>query len=416
MRVLVLGHGGREHALAWKIAASPLCTKLYIAPGNPGTADLGENVACDICDTSAVVSLVRDLAIELLVIGPEAPLASGVADAVRYEVPSCFVFGPTKAGARLEWSKAYAKTFMNKYGVPTAGHHTFSSPKDAAFHLENCALPVVVKADGLAAGKGVIIAKTRAQAVAAVGMLPLGQTVVVEEFLVGREASVLVITDGRRCHLLPPVRDYKALLENNLGPNTGGMGAYAPLSDLTARDLSEIKALAERTLAGLVDEGLDYRGIIYLGLMLTEEGVKVLEYNARFGDPECQLLMALLESDLLYYLYHAARGELPIEPPTCSEDCACLVVACGGDYPYSPSQGEVITGLAEAVAAGHLVFQAGTAEAEGHLVANGGRILNVVGRHQEMSRACQEAYQALNYLKFAGMRFRGDIGQEEVLP
>jgi len=414
MRVLIIGSGGREHALAWKISASPLCTKLFIAPGNPGTAAYGENVVCDICDPAAVVSLVQSLSIELLVIGPEAALARGVADAVRAEVPSCDVFGPTKAGARLEWSKAYAKTFMNKYGIPTARHYTFAAPKEAARHLADCALPVVVKADGLAAGKGVIIAKTRAQAMSAVDSLPEEQAIVVEEFLEGSEASVLLMTDGWRYHLLPPVRDYKALLENNVGPNTGGMGAIVPLSDLTARDLGEIEAIAERTIFGLVSEKLDYRGIIYLGLMVTAAGVKVLEYNARFGDPECQVLMSLWQSDLLYYLAQAAKGELPSTPPAWSDACVCLVVACGGDYPYSPSRGEEITGLREAVAAGHLVFQAGTAEKEGKLVTNGGRVLNVLGQHQEMAMAQRAAYRGLTYLNFAGMRFRKDIGQEVV--
>ena len=412
MRVLIIGSGGREHALAWKISASPLCTKLFVAPGNPGTAAYGENVACDICDPAAVARLVQSLCIELLVIGPEAALASGVADAVRAEVPSCYVFGPTKAGARLEWSKAYAKNFMNKYGIPTAGHYTFAAPKEAARHLADCALPVVVKADGLAAGKGVIIAKTRREAVGAADSLPAGQAVVVEEFLEGREASVLLMTDGRRYHLMPPVRDYKALLENNLGPNTGGMGAYAPLPDLTVRDVSDIKTIAERTTFGVVSEKLDYRGIIYLGLMVTAEGVKVLEYNARFGDPECQVLMSLWQSDLLYYLAQAAKGELPSTPPAWSDNCACLVVACSGDYPYSPSRGEEITGIREAAAAGHLVFQAGAAESDGRLVTNGGRVLNVLGLQPEMAMARGEAYRGLTYLNFAGMRFRKDIGQE----
>jgi len=411
MRVLILGMGGREHALAWKISTSPLCAELYIAPGNRGTAEHGENVVCDICDPSAVARLVQQLAIDLLVIGPEVSLASGVADTVLLEVPTCHVFGPTKAGARLEWSKAYAKTFMDKYNIPTAYYQTFASPQEAARHLATCSLPVVVKADGLAAGKGVVVAKTRAQALAAVDLLPAGQAVVVEEFLVGREASVLVLTDGRRYHPFPPVRDYKALLEGNMGPNTGGMGAYSPLPDLTARDCAEIKGIVERTLGGITAEGLDYRGIIFLGLMLTEGGVRVLEYNARFGDPECQVLMSLLESDLLYYLAQAAQGELPEEPLKWSKDYACLVVACSGEYPYAPSCGLPISGLREATAEGQLVFQAGTAEEAGLLVTNGGRVLNVVGKHPHLAAARAQAYRGLACLNFMGMRYRRDIGE-----
>lgn len=415
MRVLILGGGGREHALAWKIAASPLLQKLYISPGNPGTAELGENIAGDILDPKAVLKLVQTLGIDLMVIGPEACLAAGVTDAVRAGAPGCRVLGPHRAGARLEWSKAYAKDFMNKYGIPTARHLVFSDRAAAADYLADCPLPVVVKADGLAAGKGVVVARTRTEALAARSIPPLEQPMVVEEFLSGREVSVLALTDGRRYHLLPPVRDYKALEDGDRGPNTGGMGAYSPVPGIGKDELAAIDSIAAKTLRGLLREGVEYRGIIYLGLMITGEGVKLLEYNARFGDPECQVLMSQLESDLLLYLSQAANGMLPEDPPEWSTDSACLVVACGGDYPHLPSFGLPITGIEQARAAGCLVFQAGTALIDGQLVTGGGRVLNVLGRGAGMEHARHQAYQGFAAIAFPNMRFRTDIGEGVVL-
>jgi len=411
MRVLLLGSGAREHALAWKISASPLLGALYTAPGNPGTALLGENVACDILDPDAVTALARRLAIDLLLIGGEAPLAAGVADAVRNNYPSCLVFGPGKAGARLEWSKAYAKTFMQKYHLPTAEYQCFDTAAKAGAYLATAPLPIVVKADGLAGGKGVIIAHTRQEALAAPSLLPTTGKIIVEEFLAGREASVFVLTDGQRHQVLPATEDHKQLLDGDAGPNTGGMGAYSPLPHLNDRLQAEIEAIARHTLVGLTAEGVDYRGVIFLGLMLTAKGVNLLEFNARFGDPECQVLMAKLTSDILPYLYHAARGELELPSLRWSPDHVALVVACGADYPQSPSRGLPITGIEAAEREGAVVFHAGTALQAGRLVTDGGRILNVLGRGETLALALEQAYNGLRHISFPGMHYRRDIGR-----
>ncbi|MBT9176461.1 MAG: Phosphoribosylamine--glycine ligase [Firmicutes bacterium] len=413
MRVLLLGSGGREHALAWKIAASPLFTALYIAPGNPGTALFGENVECDILDPAAVTELTRRLQIDLLVVGGEAPLAAGVADAVRYDYPACAVFGPGKVGAELEWSKAYAKDFMQKYGLPTAEYRCFATAAEARAYLITAPLPVVVKADGLAQGKGVVIAKTRAEALVAPDHMPVEGQVIVEEYLVGREASVFVLTDGQRCHVLPATEDHKQLYDGDTGPNTGGMGAYSPVAYWSTKLQAESETIALRTLAGLKAEGVDYRGVIFLGLMVTASGIKLLEFNARFGDPECQVLMVKLASDILPYLHGAARGELPPDPLEWSQAHVALVVACGGGYPEAPSRGLPITGIAEAEAAGSLVFHAGTAVSDGRLVTNGGRILNVVDSGETLALALDKAYNGLKFISFPGMHYRRDIGRRK---
>lgn len=413
MRVLLLGSGAREHALAWKIAASPLLTALYTAPGNPGTALHGENIACDTCDPAAVTALARGLEVDLVVIGGEAPLAAGVADALRQGYPTCAVFGPGKQGAQLEWSKAYAKAFMHKYDLPTADYRCFATAAATRGYLATSPLPIVVKADGLAQGKGVVIAKTREQALAAPDALPAGGQVVVEEYLVGREASVFVLTDGKRCHLLPPTEDHKQLYAGDEGPNTGGMGAYAPVSYWSAKLQAETEAIARRTLAGLMAEGIDYRGIIFLGLMVTASGVKLLEFNSRFGDPECQVLMAKLADDVLPYLYGAARGELPITAPKWSQEHVALVVACGAEYPAAPSRGLPITGIEAARVAGCLVFHAGTAQTGEVLVTNGGRILNVVGRGETLALALAKTYNGIKSISFPGMHYRHDIGKRK---
>lgn len=413
MRILVLGKNGREHALAWKISQSPLVTELYCSPGNPGTAQIASNVACNIINPSAVVALTKELNIDLLVIGPEDPLAAGVADAVKQHNPSCAVFGPSCAGARLEWSKAYSKGFMKKYGIPTAEYHTFTDRAAAVTYLRDCPLPIVVKADGLAAGKGVVIAYTHAQAVSAVAHLPAEQSLVVEEFLVGREVSVFAITDGESYHVLEAAEDHKQLNDGDTGPNTGGMGAYSPVDYLTPELTLAVKQILDRTLHGLKYENAEYRGVLYLGLMVKESDVKLLEYNARFGDPECQVLMSRLDSDIVPYLLGAATGQLPLAPLVWSTDAVALVVACGGEYPAQGSQGVTIRGLEQAQARGCTVFHAGTALVADQLVTNGGRILNVAGKRPKLAEALRLTYQGMKEVSFTGMHYRTDIGQRK---
>lgn len=411
MRVMVLGQNGREHALAWKLAQSPNITKLYIAPGNPGTAQVGENVPCNVLNPTEVAELTKRFGIDLLIVGPEAPLERGVADEVRNLNPRCAIFGPTRAGARLEWSKAYSKGFMRKYGIPTADYSAFTDANEALVHLSHCKLPVVIKADGLAAGKGVVIAFTREQALAAPKELPQGHFLVIEEFLLGREVSIFALTDGTRHIILEAAEDHKQLLDGDHGPNTGGMGAYSPVDYLDEELILAAHSITEKTLKGLREEGADYRGVIYLGLMLTAQGVKVLEYNSRFGDPECQVLMLRMESDLLAYLYGAAQGVLPHEPIKWSKDYAALVVACGGDYPEASSRGQPIEGLEKAAQNGRLVFHAGTALQEGALVTNGGRILNVASRGETLEQALKSVYEGCREIHFERMHFRQDIGR-----
>lgn len=413
VRVLLLGNGAREHALAWKIAESPLLSALYTAPGNPGTALFGENIACDICDPAAVTALVRQLEVDLLVVGGEAPLAAGVADAVRQGYPACVVFGPGKLGAELEWSKAYAKAFMRRYHLPTADYRCFANAAKARKFLATAPLPIVVKADGLAQGKGVVIAKTREEALAAPDALPAGGKVIVEEYLVGREASVFVLTDGQRFHVLPPTEDHKQLGDGDTGPNTGGMGAYAPVSYWNEELQAEVEEIVMQIIVGLCAEDRDYRGVIFLGLMITATGIKLLEFNARFGDPECQVLMAKLADDVLPYLYQAASGKLPLSPPQWSHEYVALVVACGAEYPAAPSRGVPITGIRAAEASGCLIFHAGTARAGETLVTNGGRILNVVGRGETLASALAKAYNGIGAISFPGMHYRRDIGRRK---
>jgi len=414
MRVLVLGKNGREHALAWKIAQSPLVTKVYCAPGNPGTANIAENISCDILNPQAVVALTYELKIDLLVIGPEDPLAAGVADTVRSSNPSCAVFGPNRDGARLEWSKAYSKAFMQKYGIPTAEYMTFVNRPEAQKYLETCRLPIVIKADGLAAGKGVIIAHTREDALQAVMQLPQQQSLVIEEYLVGSEVSVFAITDGDGYHILESAEDHKQLFDGDMGPNTGGMGAYSPVKHMNPELNLAVKQILDNTMRGLKQEGIDYRGVLFLGLMLTSEGPKVLEYNARFGDPECQVLMSRLSSDVVPYLFGAAKGKLPEALPEWSSDHVALIVACGGEYPAQSSKGQVISGIEEAESMGCTVFHAGTAIQDNLLVTNGGRILNVVAKHTSLAGTLELAYKGIAKVSFAGMHYRKDIGQRRM--
>ena len=420
MNVLLLGSGGREHALAWKLAQSPLLSRLYAAPGNPGIAASAEIVALDPADHRAVVDFCRRHAIELIVIGPEAPLVDGLADNLR--TMGFAVFGPDKAAAQLEGSKGYTKDLCARYGIPTARYARASDRLAAEAALEDFPLPVVIKADGLAAGKGVVVAATAEEAEGALaamfegGFGGAGEAVVIEEFLEGEEASFFALTDGTTILPFGSAQDHKRVGDGDTGPNTGGMGAYSPASIVTPEIEARVMAeIVEPTVRAQAERGASYSGILYAGLMLTAEGPKLIEYNVRFGDPECQVLMMRLESDLLPLMLAAARGRLAeAPPPVFADDAALTVVMAANGYPGTPEKGGAIGGTEAAEALGAKVFHAGTAR-EGHrLVANGGRVLNVTARGASVAAARDLAYAAVDRIDFPTGFCRRDIGWREI--
>ncbi len=420
MKLLVVGSGGREHALAWKLAQSPRLGKLFAAPGNPGIAEHCELARIDPSDHRAVVDFCLKHSIELIVIGPEGPLVDGLADNLR--VMGFSVFGPDRIPAQLEGSKAFTKKLCARHAIPTARYAVASDKLAAEAALEDFGLPVVIKADGIAAGKGVIVAATAAEAEAALDMMfdggfgSAGMSVVIEEFLEGEEVSFFALTDGETIVPFGSAQDHKRVGEGDTGPNTGGMGAYSPASILTAglekRVMDEI---VRPTVGALAAEGSPYSGILYAGLMLTKKGPKLIEYNARFGDPECQVLMMRLEGDLLDLLWAVARGKLGEQPPPAfSDDAALTVVMAAEGYPGTPAKGGTIGGLGEAAGGDVKIFQAGTAIEEGRLVAAGGRVLNVTARGSSVGEARRKAYAAAKMVDFPGGFYRRDIGWREM--
>ena len=419
MNVLLLGSGGREHALAWRLAQSPSLTKLYAAPGNPGIAQEAELVSLDATDHDKTVRFCRENAIGLVVIGPEAPLVDGLADSLRAaDIPT---FGPSKAAARLEGSKAFTKALCGRAGIPTAGYAHTRSLDEAMAALDRFEAPYVLKADGLAAGKGVVIAQTRAEAEAALTDMFGGQfgeagaEVVIEEFLDGEEASFFALTDGETVIPFGTAQDHKRVGEGDTGPNTGGMGAYSPAPVLTGELQAEVmRTIVEPTVRTMAAEGIPYSGVLYAGLMLTENGPQLIEYNCRFGDPECQVLMARLESDLVTIMLACATGTLAQLPAAnFSHDTALTVVLAANGYPGTPEKGGAID-LGDAEASGAKVFHAGTALEEGQLVANGGRVLNVTATGANVTQAQAGAYAAVDAIAFPTGFCRRDIGQKEI--
>jgi phosphoribosylamine--glycine ligase len=416
MNVLLIGSGGREHGLAWKLAQSPLLTKLYAAPGNPGIAESAELVAIDVTDHVAVIDFCRANRVELVVVGPEAPLVAGIADDLR--AAGFAVFGPDKAPAQLEGSKAFTKALCDRANIPTAGYRAVHSLDDARAALAAFGAPVVVKADGLAAGKGVVVAMTAAEAEDAVEALfsEPGASAVIEEFLEGEEVSLFVLTDGSAMVAFGSAQDHKRVGDGDTGPNTGGMGAYSPARVLTAE--LEAQALGEivaPTIATLAAEGMPYSGVLYAGLMLTADGPRLIEYNARFGDPECQVLMMRLDSDLLPLLLAIAQGRLAEAPaPVFSGDVALTVVMAAAGYPGTPETGGAINGIQAAEAAGAKIFQAGTRLSGGRLVASGGRVLAVTARGADVRAAQAAAYRAVEAIDFPSGFCRRDIGWREI--
>jgi len=411
MRVLVLGSGGREHALAWKLSKSPALSALICAPGNPGTAALAENRPVAPDRPEAVAALAREARVDLVVVGPEAPLVAGVADAVR--AAGIAVFGPDAAAARLEGSKAFAKEVMHAAGVRTAAGRAFTSVAEAEAWARARG-SVVVKADGLAAGKGVIVAKSADEAVQAVRTLAAlgeaGRTLVLEEVLEGDEVSVIALCDGTRHVLLPPAQDHKRLLDGDQGPNTGGMGAYCPAPVLDAAALArvsdEVIAPVLRTMAA---RGTPFRGALYAGLMVGRDGPSVLEFNARFGDPEAQVQVMALEEDLLPWLDACARGTLVPRPLVLRPGASVGVVLASPGYPGAPVTGTRISGV-ERIGGSCVVFHAGTALRDGALFTAGGRVLTVCARGPTLAEARASAYGAVSRISFEGMQFRRDIG------
>jgi phosphoribosylamine--glycine ligase len=417
MKILLLGSGGREHALAWKLKASSRTERLFVAPGNAGIAEEAECVSMDATDGEAILKFARSNGIGLVVVGPEAPLVSGISDLLRKE--GIAVFGPSSQGARLEASKAYTKIFLKKNRIPTASFECFSDPTQAKVYLKGKKYPQVVKADGLASGKGVIIAQDDKEAVEAVVEIlekkKLGahqSQVVIEDFLEGEEASFMVVSDGKTFLPLATSQDHKRVFDGDQGPNTGGMGAYspAPVVNPTTHE-NTLKEIIAPTFEGLRKEGVEYRGILYAGLMIDHEKPSLLEYNVRFGDPECQAILPRMKSDLVELTMAVVEGSLSKFTMQWQErSCVCVVLSAAG-YPGVPEKGGVIEGIEVASRLPDVrVFHAGTARREGHWVVNGGRVLGVSALGDTLERAIDRAYEAVGKIHWKGMHYRKDIG------
>ena len=419
MNILLLGSGGREHAIAWALAKSPKCEKLYVAPGNGGTASIAENISgLNAEDGQAVLAFAQEHAIDLVVIGPEAPLVAGVADVLREA--GVAVFGPDAQGAQLEGSKTYSKEFMEANGIPTARYQSFTDEAAALAYVDELGAPIVVKADGLAAGKGVVVAEDIEDAKEAVhdcfaGTFgEAGSTVVIEECMTGPECSLLAFVTGGRAFCMATAQDHKRAFDGDCGPNTGGMGVYSPVPIVTDEELAAMMNVMETAAAATAREPFahDYRGVLYGGFMLTEEGPKVLEFNARFGDPETQVVLPRLKSDLVDVMWAVANGRPEDVELEWSDQWAVCVVLASEGYPGSYEKGKVILGVDDAEELdGVIVFHAGTVHnADEELITNGGRVLNVVALGDTFNEARELAYEACDRIEFEGKQYRSDIG------
>ncbi|MCK5526225.1 MAG: phosphoribosylamine--glycine ligase [Candidatus Latescibacteria bacterium] len=417
MRILVVGGGGREHTLVWKIAQSTEVGRLYAAPGNPGMAQLAECVDIGADDTDKLLAFAIRERIDLTVVGPEVPLALGIVD--RFEERGLKIFGPSGKAAELESSKGFSKDLMAKYGIPTARYGRFTSSEEAVRYVREQGAPIVVKADGLAAGKGVLICRTQAEALEAVRTImedqafgAAGQEVVVEEFLEGEEASILALTDGETILPLVASQDHKAIFDGDGGPNTGGMGAYAPAPVVTEAVLERVMEQVLRpAVDGMAKEGRLYKGVLYAGLMIKDEKLKVVEFNCRFGDPESQVVLPLLKTDLVALMMAVAEGRLGEMALEESDDAAVCVVMASGGYPGSYEKGKPITGLEAAREMDDVVvFHAGTAVRDGAIVTDGGRVLGVTAVGADIGCAIDRAYEAVGKIHFEGAYYRKDIG------
>ncbi len=419
MKVLVIGGGGREHALVWKIAQSPLVEKVFCAPGNPGIARQAECVNLAVDDIEGLLAFARAQGVGLTVVGPELPLTLGIVD--RFQADGQLIFGADRKAAQIEGSKAFCKDLMAKYGIPTAAYGVFDNREQAVAFIEKNGAPIVVKADGLAAGKGVVVAQTVAEAVAAVDAALVdavfgeaGSKLVIEEYLEGEEASFLAFTDGKKILPLASAQDHKPVFDGDRGPNTGGMGAYSPAPVVTPEIHDKIVAqVLEPTIAGMAAEGCPYRGIIYAGVMVRDGEIKVLEFNARFGDPEAQPLLARFKSDLVPVLLACARGDLADIVIEWHDQAAVCVVMASGGYPGNFVKGYPIAGLESAATLDDLVvFHAGTAFKDGRVVNNGGRVLGVTGLGATVADAIAKAYAGVARISWQDAHFRRDIGRK----
>lgn len=420
MRVLVVGGGGREHALIWKIRQSPRVKELYCAPGNAGIAQVAKciNIAAE--DLDGLLEFALEKKIDLTVVGPEIPLTLGIVD--RFQREGLRIFGPSQKAAEIEGSKAFSKELMAKYNIPTARYDVFTDSQKAKQYIEEIAMPCVVKADGLAAGKGVIICQTKKEATAAVAEILVenkfgsaGSKVVIEEYLVGQEVSMLAFTDGKNVVPMVSAQDHKRVNDNDEGPNTGGMGAYSPAPVYT-QEIHEVvlKDVLKATVQAMAQEGRHFQGILYAGLMLTEAGPKVLEFNARFGDPETQVVLPRLKTDLIDIIDAVIAGKLAnIKVEWCSEAAVCVVMAAGG-YPEKYEKGKIIAGLKDVPEEIH-VFHAGTKLDKDNIVTNGGRVLGVSALGRDIKEAIDKAYQGVRYINFEGAHYRKDIGAKALV-
>ncbi|MDP2044113.1 MAG: phosphoribosylamine--glycine ligase [Candidatus Omnitrophota bacterium] len=433
MRILVVGSGGREHALVWKIAQSRLCDKIFCAPGNGGISQIAECVDIKADDILGLLKFAQKEKIGLTVVGPEAALSLGIVD--EFEKAGLKIFGPNKKAANLEASKIFSKELMAKYKVPTADFKVFSATERggsayggdmaaAKKYIEKIGAPCVVKADGLASGKGVVVAKNVDEAKNAVTLMmqdkifgDAGRKIIIEECLTGQEASILAITDSKEVVILASAQDHKRIFDNDQGPNTGGMGAYSPAAIVTSDILKEImEKIIYRTIDGLVKEGIDYRGVLYAGVMLTKDGPKTLEFNARFGDPETQAILPRLKSDLLEVMLAASEGKLSKIRNLEWDNRACVCVVCAAEgYPGNYTKDKEISGLdAEGKLDGIFVFHAGTKKAGNKILTNGGRVLGVTGLGGSIKEAINKTYSAVNKINFEGMYYRKDIGGKAI--
>jgi phosphoribosylamine---glycine ligase len=419
MKVLVIGNGGREHALAWKLLQSPQVEKVFCAPGNGGTATMTgcQNLPIKVDDFQGIANACQEYSIPLVIVGPEVPLSKGIVDFLQSQ--GLMVFGPNKMGAQIEASKAWAKALMQEAGISTAKSAVFTDATAAKSYIKSQGTPIVVKADGLAAGKGVIVADTVEQAQAAIDSIfggafgSAGNFIVIEEFLIGQEVSVLALTDGVTIRSLLPAQDHKRIGEGDTGENTGGMGVYAPTPIASGALMEKVqKDVLEKTVACLRKRSIDYRGVIYAGLMVTPGGeAKVLEFNCRFGDPETQVVLPMLETpliDLILACVEQRLGEMP--PIAWKSGAIATVVAASGGYPGDYEKGKVITGISNAEAAGATVFHAGTKFDKQQVVTDGGRVLNITAIGENFNAALDNAYGAIKYIHFDGMYYRKDIG------
>lgn len=419
MNILLLGSGGREHTLAWKLAQSPLAEKIFVIPGNPGIAAV-QKCECvktvSMEDNQALLQFAQEQKIELVVVGPEVPLMNGVVD--TFEKAGIKAFGPSKEAAQLEGSKVFAKTIMKKYGIPTASYEVFHDLEEAKIYVEKMKQPFAIKADGLAAGKGVILTQTADEAVDALDTImgekkfgAAGSQVVIEEFMQGEEASILAFTDGKTIFPMKSSQDHKRIFDGDKGENTGGMGTYAPAPVVTPEILKEVQEkILEPIIAAMNQEGKPYKGCLYAGLMITQNGPKVVEFNARFGDPETQVVLPLLKSDLVEIMLACCEGKLAEKKIEWDDEnaSACVIMSSKG-YPNAYEKNKVITGIEDAEKLGALVFHAGTKMSDGNLVTSGGRVLGVVGCAPSLRQAVNKAYEGVAKIHFDGAFYRHDI-------